>query len=99
MSERRTSAPGFSSLVPTLTASSYGTNQGGSAGRTGKVRESLETMAKRGTLLPTLTARDEKGPGPRHTRGGRDLPSTLGGHLSPEWCEVFMGFPAFWTRA
>lgn len=120
MSEHRTSAPVFSSLLPTLTATTYGTNHGGSAGRTGPVRESLQTMAKKGTLLPALTAkgnmlspsmqkwaghrnlptlcaRDSKGPGPTHTKGGRDLPSTLGGHLSPTFCEWLMGFPADWT--
>jgi len=43
-----------SGLLPTLTAQNYGTNQGGAAGRIGKVRPSLETMARRG-LLPTLT--------------------------------------------
>lgn len=84
-------------LVPTLSAVSYGTNQGGAAGRVGKVRESLETMAKKGTLLATLTSRDSKGPGPTHTRGGRDLPSELGGHLSPSFCEWLMGFPEGWT--
>lgn len=42
------------SLLPTLTASAYGTNQGGAAGRVGKVRPSLQTMAAKG-LLPTLT--------------------------------------------
>jgi hypothetical protein len=53
----------------------------------------------RGALaqLPTLTTRDEKGPGPasKH-KGGRDLPGTLGGHLNPDWCLWFMGFPAGW---
>ena len=32
-------------LLPTLTSSSYGTNQGGAAGRTGEVRPSLNTLA------------------------------------------------------
>jgi hypothetical protein len=42
-------------LLPTLTASSYGSCQGGSAGRDGQPnRPSLQTMATRG-LLPTLT--------------------------------------------
>lgn len=47
--------------------------------------------------MPTLTARDHKGPGPEHTKGGRDLARTLGGHLSPTFCEWFMGFPTAWT--
>jgi len=121
MSVLRMNAHGSSLLLPTLTAQSYGTNLRGAAGRTGKVRESLHQMAKRGTLLPTLTrcgnmlspsmqkwpghrllptlvARDSKGPGPTHTRAGRDLPQLLGGHLSPTFCEWLMGFPQHWTE-
>lgn len=44
-------------LLPTPTASSYGSNRGGAAGRVGKVRYSLDSMARQG-LLPTPTARD-----------------------------------------
>jgi hypothetical protein len=81
-------------LLPTLTAQSYGSNQGGASGRTGKVLESLQTIAKR--RLPTLCARDAKGPGTR--RGGSpDLPQAIGGALCPTWCEWFMGFPEGWT--
>lgn len=82
-------------LLPTLSAVSYGSNKGGAAGREGKERPSLETMAKRGTL-PTLTVRDEKGPGPTHTKGGSDLAGTMGGHLNPDWCRWYMGFPEGW---
>jgi len=83
-------------LLPTLSASAYGSNKGGSAGREGPDRPSLETLAKRG-ILPTLTTRDEKGPGPASkSKGGRDLPHTLGGHLNPDWCRWFMGFPEAW---
>ena len=89
-----------SGLLPTLTAQSYGTNQGGAAGRVGRIRPSLETMARSG-LLPTLTARDHKSdsctPEFREERDamtmGKTLPWTLGGLLSPRWCEGFMGFP------
>lgn len=42
------------SFLPTPTASSYGTNQGGGAGRVGKARPSLETMARL-NLWPTPT--------------------------------------------
>lgn len=49
---RRISAGGSSSLLPTPSASPYGSNQGGSAGRTGKVRPSLDSMARNG-LWPT----------------------------------------------
>jgi len=37
---------GASSLLPTPTATPYGTNQGGGAGRVGPVRASLDTLAK-----------------------------------------------------
>jgi DNA (cytosine-5)-methyltransferase 1 len=43
------------SLLPTPTATSYGTNQGGAMGRTGKVRPSLQTMARH-NLWPTPDA-------------------------------------------
>ena len=41
-----------SGLLPTPAATSYGTNQGGAAGRVGPVRPSLGTMARQG-LWPT----------------------------------------------
>ena len=44
-------------------------------------------------MLPTLCSRDERGPAPKQTKGGRNLPREAGGHLSPEFCEWFMGFP------
>jgi len=122
MSERRTREQEFSSLLPTLTRHSYGTNQGGAAGRTGKVRMSLQRMARDGLMptltrkgnllspsmqkwpahrrLPTLTKHDEKGASPSEMN--RKSPSlsafATGGHLSPQWCEWFMGFPAGWTE-
>src|SRR5689334_434383 len=46
-----------SGLLPTPAATSYGTNQRGSAGRTGPIRPSLETMARRG-LWPTPRSAD-----------------------------------------
>lgn len=39
-----------SSLLPTLSASRYGSNRGGAAGRLGKVRHSLDSLAKLGRL-------------------------------------------------
>lgn len=42
------------SYLPTPTAQSYGSNQGGAAGRKGKVRYSLDVMAKK-NLWPTPT--------------------------------------------
>ncbi len=44
------SAHGEQRMLPTPTATDYGTNQGGAAGRTGTVRPSLRTM-----LTPTAT--------------------------------------------
>lgn len=44
-----------SSPLPTLTATSYGTNRGGASGRVGEERASLQTLA-RGGRLPTLVA-------------------------------------------
>ena len=37
-------------MLPTPTASSYGSNRGGAAGRTGKIRHSLGSMARLGML-------------------------------------------------
>ncbi len=79
-------------LLPTLTASvaSRGTAKRGPAAQGGP------SLPER-LMLPTLTMRDEKGPGPaKKTKGGVDLPQSLGGHLNPDWCRWFMGFPAAW---
>ena len=62
-----------SSFLPTPTATTYGSNQGGAAGRTGKVRHSLESMAKR-NLWPTPTTQDNNQVGGKDKRG-----TTLGG--------------------
>lgn len=70
--ELRTSGGASSSLLPTPSASAYGSNRGGSAGRVGIERLSLASMARAG-MLPTPTARDVKGPG-----SGTDLPRALG---------------------
>lgn len=79
-------------LLPTLTASSA---KRGHAVRSPKAQggPSLEEA-----LLPTLCARDSKGPGPKHTQGGQNLPKTVGGHLSPTFCEWFMGFETGFTE-
>jgi len=97
------------SSLPTPTARTYGTNVGGAAGRTGKVRESLDTMARRGSW-PTPNARDWKDSGPTqgnrkspnlgtvvHTyRNGPTTPRT--GQLNPSWVESYlMGWPLDWT--
>lgn len=75
-------------LLPTLTASSA-TRGAAVRGKKAQGGPSLQEL-----LLPTLCSRDEKGPGPAHTKSGVDLPQTVGGHLSPEFCEWYMGFPA-----
>ena len=48
-----------SGLLPTITAQTYGTNQGGAAGRVGKVRMSLQSMATQrgGRLSPSFVER------------------------------------------
>jgi hypothetical protein len=79
-------------LLPTLTASIA--ERGYSGHTRGPNAQGGPSLAER--LLPTLTRRDEKGPGPTHTRAGADLPQSLGGHLSADWCRWFMGFPAGW---
>jgi site-specific DNA-cytosine methylase len=88
---------------PTPNASSYGSNQGGAAGRVGQVRHSLESMARHGTW-PTASARDWKdtmGPG-RMGRGQlpeavRDRTTAVDGRLSSDWTEWLMGMPVGWT--
>lgn len=96
-----TEGTAFGSLLPTPSASSYGTNQGGAAGRVGKIRPSLETMARQG-LWPTPMARDYKGQGMsvarRLTRNPDNLSSAVmatdgSGTLNPTWVEWLMGFP------
>lgn len=88
-------------LLPTLLATSYGTNQGGGARRTGKERPGLEMMAAKG-LLPTLLSRDARtlagNVPPPHHQGGLSLTQTIKGSLNAEWCEWFMNFPQKWTE-
>lgn len=91
-------------LLPTPTSAQYGTNQGGYSGRTGKVRESLETMAKMGTLkLPTPTTMDSGPPLPprkKNPSGGQKPPlnTVIGGRLNPTFVEYMMGLPKDYTK-
>lgn len=78
-----------SALLPTLTASE--------AKRGSQQYYPRGNPTLTGALMPTLCARDSKGPGPSHTKSGVDLPQKAGGHLSPEFCEWFMGYPQSWT--
>ncbi|WP_242482361.1 hypothetical protein [Thiocystis violacea] len=70
-------------LLPTLTASDYGSCQGGSAGRAGqRNRPSLATLIKRNALTLANSADPL-----------RDQLRSTGGALNPEWTEWFMGWP------
>ena len=102
MSELRISG-GESSLLPTPSANSYGTNLGGAAGRTGKPRPSLDTMARHDLWPTPLT---ERGGGNLIVAVGRlhatpcqsdarrcQLRTGVGGPLNPRWVEWLMGFP------
>lgn len=106
MSAHRTVAD-ESSLLPTPTASNYGSNKGGAAGRNGRTRLSLNSMATMGAF-PTPSASDAKRCALRwatptvcgnHNRKGASLTSgdglatQVGGPLNPMWCEWLMGFP------
>lgn len=73
--ERRTSESDCGSLLPTPVVSRADSNQGGAAGRVGKVRYSLDGLAKRG-MLPTPTAHDSKDTAPPSERT-RTTPSLL----------------------
>ena len=53
----QTCGQSVAAYLPTPSAVSYGSNQGGGAGRTGPVRHSLDALARL-ELLPTTTARD-----------------------------------------
>jgi hypothetical protein len=86
-------------MLPTQSATSYGSNQGGAAGRVGPVRHSLESMARH-NLWPTPTTRDWKsGCASQETRerNARPLSEEVGGALNPTWVEWLMGFPLGWT--
>lgn len=77
MSERLTNENGGFCLLPTPTASQYGTCVGGAAGRTGRVRASLNTMARSG-LWPTPTCQDANGRTHHNQKNGSIILSLLG---------------------
>ncbi len=102
-----------SGSLPTPAAVSYGSNQGGAAGRVGPVRHSLESMARH-NLWPTPKASDSSRDPSQATRWGpgnsqrsnlkdalRYRQSEAGepttGSLNPTWVEWLMGFPLGWT--
>lgn len=89
-----------SPLWPTPTASTYGSNRGGAAGRCGPIRPSLSSMAK---LWHTPTRGDgTSGPGLHTTRGrSSNLRTDMRvepGPLNPDWVEWLMGLPVGWTN-
>lgn len=71
-----------SGWLPTPSAESYGTNQGGAAGRVGPIRPSLETMARQ-NLWPTPCAEDAKNVPYQKGDNGTRYPMLLGA-VSPE---------------
>lgn len=66
-----------SGWLPTPSACSYGSNKGGAAGRVGKMRHSLETMARKDSW-PTPTAQDGNGRTYYNQRDGSKVLSLLG---------------------
>jgi hypothetical protein len=70
-------------LYPTPTAQSYGTNQGGAAGRTGKVRPSLDQLSR---SFPLLETTGEDGDGCSSDGHGSPPPSGP----DYEWVMMFM---------
>jgi len=68
----------FVTLFPTPSASSYGTNKGGGAGRVGPARPGLETMARK-NLWPTPVADDavERAKGKWNSRGEPKLSAAV----------------------
>lgn len=92
-SERPTNAKECSCLLPTPSASSYGSNKGGAAGRVGK-----ETSMARKGLLPTPTVKGNYNKAGLSARSGDGLGTAVGpGPLNPVFAELMMGFPADWT--
>ncbi len=96
------------SYLPTPTATPYGSNQGGAAGRVGKKRESLDSMARmwptprvqdcRGERKETHDTRMAKRKAAGQSTGGySSLAGQVGGQLNPTWIEWLMGYPSEWT--
>lgn len=78
-SERHTNDGDSFSLLPTPTASRYGANRGGSQGRSGKERASLETLARHGAVLLMTPTASTGTAGPiRQRSGGPTLIAQLG---------------------
>jgi len=103
-----------SGLLPTPTATSYGSNQGGAAGRKGKVRYSLQSMAIHNMWPTPSVANANQGTSVPDGKRGMSLISAVkaphlwqtpnkaedgkSGQLNPEWVEWLMGYPEGWTE-
>lgn len=74
-------------LLPALSAQSYGSNQGGGAGRVGPKRHGL-------TKLIASPRVSKWGQADSHGKVAKGL---VGGQVNPTWKEWFMGFPSRWT--
>ena len=85
---------GHRHMLPTLMAQDYGSNQGGAAGREGKVRHSIMSLVRNG-LLPTMTASMQDKGGTPENKHQRGLPVRS---LSLQWCLWFMGFAEGWLQ-
>lgn len=86
--------------LPTPTATSYGSNQGGAAGRVGPVRHSLESMARHGMLPTPRPCSGLRSSGANRTeilRALEEWPEQIGGALNPQFVEWLMGFPKDYT--
>ncbi len=94
MLEPRTCESG-GSYLPTPAATSYGTNRGGAAGRVGKERLSLDTMARL-NRWPTPTVDDAHNV-TRTSGDYQSLTRKAGGQLNPTWVEWLMGYSSEWT--
>lgn len=70
----------------------------GAAGRVGKKRHSLQSMARSGQWATPTKSDGMGGPGRSQKRmGGDNLRTQVGGMLNPNWIEWLMGFPIEWT--
>lgn len=87
-------------LLPTPSATPYGSNVGGAEGRKGEARLSLESMARKGILPTPCVSREtwSRDPdGGRKTRAGLGMVVGTEARLSPLFVEWMMGFPVDWT--
>jgi DNA (cytosine-5)-methyltransferase 1 len=72
-------------LLPTPSAASYGSNQGGAAGRVGPVRHSLDSLARL-DLLPTPTVNDSRNG--RNATAGRSTGAASAHHTGTTLADV-----------